>query len=87
MSHDTVGEMTPQELGSLLGRSTRKVVGRCLQCAGEMVDVTVRRAFCSARCRQKHWRTRQNGLKPGEPMPYVTDHRNPTPVPEPASGS
>ena len=68
-------DLTAAQLGALLAAKTRRVRGSCLQCGSDMAEVTVRRAFCSNRCRQRHWRQRQKGLGSGEPMPLVTAHR------------
>lgn len=68
-------DLTASELGSLLGRKTEKVDKPCLQCQALMTGVTVRREFCSAKCRQKHWRLRLFSLKPGEEMTYVNGPR------------
>ena len=67
--------LTPQELGSLLGKASEKVTKPCLECGVEMVDVTIRREFCAPRCRQKNWLRRFKNLRPGEEMPKVNGPR------------
>lgn len=63
--------LTPQELGALLAKSSRKIDKPCLECRVIMEAVTIRREFCSPSCRQKHWLRRLHNLKPGEEMVYV----------------
>lgn len=64
-------ELTPQQLGSLLAKSSKKIDKPCLECNVTMRAVTVRREFCSPRCRQRHWLRRLHNLKSGEEMVYV----------------
>lgn len=67
--------LTAQELGSLLGKMTRKIDKPCLECQMTMRGVTIRREFCSARCRQRNWLRRLNELEPGESITYVRRRR------------
>lgn len=82
MSDDPIAEDTQEdvssdtmpsasELGAMLSQKVRRITKPCLQCGRPMTNVTVRREFCSPRCRQKHWLRRLNSLAPGEPMIYV----------------
>lgn len=80
---DNSHDLTASELGTLLAHKTRKVDKPCLECKTTMKEVTVRREFCSPKCRQKNWRNRLYGLKPGEEMVYVNHRRAPSRSPEP----
>jgi endogenous inhibitor of DNA gyrase (YacG/DUF329 family) len=51
-------DLSAQELGALLAGKARRVDKPCLECRTTMRSVTVRREFCSPKCRQKHWRHR-----------------------------
>lgn len=68
-------ELTSRELGSLLGRKSEKVDKPCLECKAVMKGVTIRREFCSPKCRQKNWLRRLNNLKPGEAMEHFNGPR------------
>jgi hypothetical protein len=76
-------DLSAQELGALLAGKARRVDKPCLECRTTMRSVTVRREFCSPKCRQKHWRHRLFGLRPGEPMVYVNHRREPSHTDEP----